>query len=101
MDRETTEEIMSLYRSHFVARQKRYKRIAALSYVICGIFATGLIYVLSTKYLGTASPLLAAACLVGAMSSYAGGQSAVKDALNEAYGMQTFDTIKPEDLEEM
>jgi hypothetical protein len=101
MDQETTKQIMDLYRNHFVARQKRFKRIAAVSYVICGIFATGLIYTLSTKYLGIASPLLAAACLIGALSSYAGGQAAVKDALDEAYGMSTFDTIKPEDLEDM
>jgi hypothetical protein len=101
MDQETTKQIMDLYRSHFVARQKRFKRIAAVAYIVCGIFTTGLLYVLSTKYVGSTSPLIAAACLIGALSSYAGGQSATKDALNEAYGMSTFDTIKPEDLEDM
>lgn len=99
MDIDSLKEMMEIHRAGFLIRQKKYKIIASLSYVVCGMFLTGFIYTLATPYYGQSSPITALACAVGCISSYVYGLTATKDALVEAQGMAMFDTIKPEDLE--
>lgn len=99
MDINSIKEMMEIHKTGFLLRQRRYKIIAGLSYVVCGMFLAGLIYVLSTPYYGSTTPMISLACTIGCISSYTYGLNATKDALTEAQGMAMFDTIKPEDLE--
>jgi hypothetical protein len=101
MDVDSLEQMMALHKANFAQRQRKYKIISALSYVISGIFVAGLVYILSTPYYGTLSPAGALACLVGAISSYIYGLTSTQEALSEAYGMSMFDTIKTEDMENL
>jgi hypothetical protein len=101
MDTDTLEQMMALHKANFAQRQRKYKIVSALSYVVCGIFITGMIYIISIPYYGSISPIVAIACLIGAISSYIHGLTTTQEALSEAYGMSMFDTIKTEDMENM
>ena len=94
-------QMLEIHKAGFIIRQRRFKVIAGLSYVVCGIFFSALIYIISIPYYGVMSPVVALCCAVGSIASYVYAASTMQDALTEAQGMAMFDTIKPEDLENL
>lgn len=99
MDTETKALLLESMQVHSVSRQKRFRRLASVAYVGCGMFLSALLVILTAPDRGSYSWLFAVACFVGALAFYLEGGKLSNQASAEAWNAEMFKSIDVKDLD--